>query len=245
MGGEDATLGFRTLLASARARASDDVAHVTEVLRAARELPDGARFLDLRVPPPLLAFSRRDTHRPGFEAAAAHARPRGFAPVVRHVGGSFAPLHGGSLVLEHYGTSPDAARSSVARFVEHSGVLRDALGALGLDARVGELPGEYCPGEHSVNVAGRAKVAGVAQRVSGHAWVVSTVVQVHGAALLRDVTVECARLLGEEIDPETIGDLAGEGVALDVAAVGQHLAAAFCAAGLVAPPDVHLPGQLR
>jgi len=237
--------GFRALLTAARARASDDVAHVTDVLRAARELPDGARFLDVRIPPPLVAFSRRDTHRPGYEAAAAQARSRGFAPVVRHVGGSFAPLHGGSLVLEHYGTSPDAARSSVARFVEHSGVLRDALRALGLDARVGELPGEYCPGEHSVNIAGRSKVAGVAQRVSGHAWVVSTVVQVCGAALLRDVTVECARLLGARLDPETIGDLASEGVSLGTPAVGQHLAAAFRTAGLVAETDVRLPGRLR
>ena len=40
-----------------------------------------------------------------------------------------------------------------------------ALQRLGLDARLGELAGEYCPGEFSVNLAGRSKVMGVGQRV--------------------------------------------------------------------------------
>ena len=219
--------GFRELVAAARAAADDDVSHVAPVLREARRLGLGERFLDVRVPPRLLAFSRRDTHRPEFDAAARLASSHGFEPVVRHVGGAFAPLHAGSLVIDQYGTSPDAAVTSMARFVEHSTTLRDVLRGLGLDVRVGELAGEYCPGEFSVNVAGRVKVAGVAQRVSGTAWVVSTVLQVSGIAELRDVTVEVARVLGEHVDPRTMGDLESEGVRLAVPELRGLLVEAF------------------
>lgn len=234
--------GLGRLVHEARTRADDDLAHVLEVLRAARALPPGERFLHVRVPPRLLAFSRRDTHRAQFAAAGEVARAVGFEPAVRHVGGAFAPLHEGSLVIDHYGTDHDAARSTLARFETHSGVLREALIELGLDARVGEVAGEYCPGEHSVNVAGRVKVAGVAQRVSGPAWVVSTVLQVSGAESLRPVTLDVARVLGEHVDPATIGDLAGEGVALSTHEVARHVVVAFCAAALVVPRDVLVTG---
>lgn len=219
--------GFGPLVREARTSADDDVSHLTAVLRAARHLPIGARHLDVRVAPRMLAFSRRDTHRAEFAAATEVAREHGFEPVVRHVGGAFAPLHGGSLVIDQYGTSADASTTSMTRFVEHSGILQDALRALGLDARVGELPGEYCPGEFSVNVGGRVKVAGVAQRVSGPAWVVSTVLQVAGVAELRPVTVDVARVLGEHVDPATMGDLASAGVGLSLVEVRAHIAAAF------------------
>lgn len=234
--------GLGPLVQAARENAQDDLAHVPEVLRAARTLPDGERFLHVRVPPRLVAFSRSDSHRPQFAAAAEVARAAGFPPTVRHVGGAFAPLHEGSLVIDHYGTSADAARSTVARFEEHSEVLRRLLAGMGLDARVGQVAGEYCPGDHSVNVAGRVKVAGVAQRVSGSAWIVSTVLQVSGAERLRGVTVDVARELGEHVDPATIGDLAGEGVELSVPEVARDVVVAFSAAGLVAPRDVLAPG---
>src|SRR5690554_5529125 len=123
---------FRDLVAEARAGAADDVSHLTDVLRAARDLPLGARYLDLRVPPRMVAFSRRDTHRPQYAAAADVARSHGFEPVVRHVGGAFAPLHGGSLVIDQYGTSPDASTTTTARFTAHSAILRDLLRTFGL-----------------------------------------------------------------------------------------------------------------
>lgn len=46
------------------------------------------------------------------------------------------------------------------------------------EARVGQVDGEYCPGEFSINVGGRAKVVGSAQRVTGTGALFSTVVQV-------------------------------------------------------------------
>mgnify|MGYP001370479174 CR=1 FL=1 len=216
----------------------DGVTHVMPALRAARAVPPGARLLHLRTVPPVLAFSRRDALRPGFAAAEEVAAVHGFAPLVRHVGGSFAPLHEGSLVVDLYGTSPDASRGSVARFEESAAALRGLLVRLGLDARVGAVPGEYCPGEHSVNVAGRVKVAGIAQRVSGQAWLVSSVVQVHGAPALRAVTRAVAGALGAEVDPATVGDLASAGLDLDVEELASCVEEAFVEARLVRAGDV-------
>jgi len=233
---------FRELVAAARTEAGDEVSHLSEVLRAARALPEGERFLHVRVPRRILAFSRRDSLRPRFAQARRVAEEHGFTAVVRHVGGAFAPAHPGSLVIEHFGSSPDASLGSRARFVEHAEVLRSMLAGLGLDARVGELPGEYCPGEHSINVAGRVKVAGLAQRVSGTAWVVSTVLQVHGAAELREVTLAVAEELGEQLEPATIGDLEGLGVRLGVDELAARVARAFVQAGLVAPEDLEIEG---
>src|SRR5690606_17085224 len=95
-----------------------------------------------------------------------------------------------------------------------------------------------CPGEFSINVAGRVKVAGVAQRVSGRAWVVSTVLQVRGVDALREVTARCARALDEQVDVATMGDLASEGTELGLADVARHVAAEFVRAGLVGEQDV-------
>ena len=233
---------FLELVTGARASAPDEVSHVSEVLRAARGLPHGERFLHVRAPVRILAFSRRDSLRAGFEDARRVAQEHGFAPVVRHVGGSFAPAHGGSLVIDHFGTSPNASHSTVARFGEHAQVLRETLLGLGLDARRGALPGEYCPGEHSLNVAGLVKVAGIAQRVSGSAWLVSTVLQVHGGEELRPVTLAVARALGDELDPSTIGDLAGQGASSSLEGVAAAVVEAFVRAGLVAPQDVLVEG---
>ena len=228
------------LVREARAAAADDLAHVSVVLRSARDVPDGARFLHLRRGVRAVAFSRRDALRPGFDAAAAAARELGFAPLVRHVGGAFAPLSEGSLVIDHYGTSPDASTTTMARFAAHSEAVRGVLESLGLDARVGEIAGEYCPGEFSVNVAGQVKVAGVAQRVSGRAWVVSTVLQVRGAAGLREVTARCAAALAEEVDPSTIGDLESLGASLGVGEAAARVAEGFVESGLVARVDVEI-----
>jgi lipoate-protein ligase A len=63
-----------------------------------------------------------------------------------------------------------------ARYQALAALIVAALGSLGLTARIGELPGEWCPGAWSVLVGGR-KVAGLAQRViRGGAWAEAVIV---------------------------------------------------------------------
>ena len=78
-----------------------------------------------------------------------------------------------------------------------AGPLRATLGrdratrcvALGVDARVGEVPGEYCRGAYSVNAGGRTKLVGTAQRAIRGGALLAGFVTVEGADRLRDVLV--------------------------------------------------------
>ena len=85
------------------------------------------------------------------------------------------------------------------------------------DARVGEVEGEYCPGEFSVNARGRVKLIGAAQRIIRGAWLLSSVVVVDGAETLRAVLEDVYAALGLEWDPGTVGAVAEEapGVGVD------------------------------
>ncbi len=103
------------------------------------------------------AFGRLDALAPGFERACAAAREHGYTPIVRSVGGHAALFDGSCVVLEHITHERDATAGLTARFEDQSRRVCDALAALGVDARVGELPGEYCPGPHSVNAGGASR----------------------------------------------------------------------------------------
>ena len=76
-----------------------------------------------------------------------------------------------------------------------------------LDVRIGEVPGEYCPGEFSLNVAGAHKVAGSAQRVTRDGWLLSTVIQISGSAPTRKLLSLTHAALGYEFHPATVGAL--------------------------------------
>ena len=93
---------------------------------------------------------------------------------------------------------------------------------LGADARIGELAGEYCAGAHSINVGGRIKVAGIAQRVVKHGAATSAVVVAGGGPALR--AADRGRLRGTRIavDPATAGalDEALPGLAVEQVAHG-------------------------
>jgi octanoyl-[GcvH]:protein N-octanoyltransferase len=133
--------------------------HAT-LLRVSRgELPSLTRIYR---PQATLAFGRRDATRAGYAAAVEAARASGFDPVLRLAGGQAAAYDRGSLVIERF-FGPEAAGDDLhVRFAAMTTLLVTALGELGVDARTGELPGEYCPGEHSVNSRGTLKVAGAA-----------------------------------------------------------------------------------
>ncbi|MBF5082489.1 lipoate--protein ligase family protein [Quadrisphaera sp. INWT6] len=157
------------------------------------------------------AFSRRDALLPGFAAAQEAARGHGFAPVVRPVGGRMAPYHRGVLVVDVVGRSDDPVAGTTARFELVADAVVAVLGDLGLDARRGELPREYCPGEHSVHVvspSGTSKVAGTAQRQTRRAHLVSTLLVLDGSDALRAVTTDVYRALGLDLDPSTVGSVA-------------------------------------
>ncbi len=189
----------------------------------------GSRTSLLRcyAPEPTVAFSRRDRFLPGFRGAVEVARRLGFEPVLRAAGGRVVAYHEGCLVLDEIVAESDPIFTIRERFAARAEAHARALRGLGIDARVGELPGEYCPGEFSVNARGRCKLVGSAQRIVRGAWLLATVVVVTGAAAIRPVLDELHAALGISWDPDTAGSVADEEPGAAVADVRRALLAEY------------------
>ena len=156
-------------------------------------------------PAPTLAFGRLDALRPGFAAAAAAAREHGFEPVVRAPGGHAVAYHDGCLGLDEAIPEPDPIAGLQDRFAQSGETLAAALRTLGVDARVGRVDGEFCPGDFTVNARGRVKLVGTAQRVVRHASLLAASVAVNGGAALRAALVDVYAALELDWDPATAG----------------------------------------
>ena len=184
--------------------------------------------LEWTCPGPSAAFSRRDAALPGFDRAVASVRARGYEPFVRPVGGRLAVYGEGSLVLDVVTRSGDPRPGTTTRFRLMSEAISTGLRRLGVDARVGEVPGEYCPGEWSVNAQGRVKLVGTGQRLTRDALLVTAVIVVGHHEPLAEAMTDAYSHLGHALDPRTVGSVSAfvPGVTLsDVTdAVGDALA---------------------
>ncbi|MFB9796016.1 biotin/lipoate A/B protein ligase family protein [Arthrobacter citreus] len=226
--------------------AAGDLDFALAMLAAARAGGLGPT-LRLYRPLPTVALGQRDARLPGFDAAAEACRAQGFEPLVRKAGGRAAAYHHGCLILDHVEPGGDGVAGSRPRFAAFGELYASALRAAGVDAAVGEIPGEYCPGEftvHGTTGTGRKiKLVGTAQRVVNGAWLFSSVVVVQDAAPLRRVLSHCYSALGLEWNPETAGaaedatvtaDAAGTPEAVSVESVAAALIDAYAAARSVA-----------
>jgi octanoyl-[GcvH]:protein N-octanoyltransferase len=155
-----------------------------------------------------VAFGKRDVVDPGFLDAVDAARASGFAPIERLAGGRAAVFHPGTLAFSLAVPTDDPRSGITSRFEEISRIMADAFRSLGADARIGAVPGEYCPGAHSVNTDGTRKVMGVGQRIISGAAHVGGVVVVHGGDLIAEVLRPVYDALHVPWDPSTSGDLA-------------------------------------
>lgn len=173
---------------------------------AAGEAPESLRVYR---PSRALAFGPGDHFASGYEAACTAARAAGFAPVERLAGGRAAVFHEGTIALAW--TVPCGGMAGISeRYAEVSSLITAALRRLGVDARVGEVPGEYCAGRYSVNAGGRTKLAGLGQRVTAGAAHVGGVIVVDGAELVREPLHGVYAALGFEWSPATVGSVSDE-----------------------------------
>lgn len=212
-GGVSAPVPERSLLQLVDGVVAGDAVLDTCVSHALlRSVAAGQRPASLRLyaPDAAVLFSLLDARRPGFARAVAFAREAGYAAVLRLAGGHAAVFHPGTLAFSWARPAPDAHLSIAPRFEEMVAVTLDALRALGVDARAGEVPGEYCPGEHSVNAGGRTKLMGVGQRVIRGGAHVGGVVVVRDAARVRDVLVPVYEALDLDWRPATAGSIEDE-----------------------------------
>lgn len=182
-------------------------------------------------PGPTVAFGRRDSLEPGFEAASRAARSGGFTPVVRHAGGRAVAYDENSVVVELIRPERHAWGGIEPRFEQMSALLRAALGRVGVELELGELPDEYCPGRFSLHLPGGPKVAGIAQRVIRGASLTNAVLAVGASVRVRAVTVDVYAALGLSLDPQTVGAVADRFPEISVEAVADALAEMALAEG--------------
>jgi octanoyl-[GcvH]:protein N-octanoyltransferase len=195
----------------------DDPALDTAVSRAvmlrvaAGELPETLRIAR---PGAFVAFAKRDAVAPGYDAAVAAARESGFEAVLRLAGGRAAIFHEGTIEIGHARPDREPRAHIHERFADTAGRVAAALRALGVDARVGEVPGEYCPGRYSVNARGTVKLAGIGQRIVAGGSHTGVVLVVNGEERIREVLEPVYDALALEWRPEVTGSVQAEDPAL-------------------------------
>ncbi len=166
--------------------------------------------LRLARPAAVVAFAKRDALSPGYGPALAAARASGFGAILRLAGGRAAVFHEGTLELAHAVPDPDPKPGIHDRFEATATLIARALREVGVDGRVGDVPGEYCPGRWSVNAAGARKLAGTGQRVVAGGSHTGAVIVVHGAERVRDVLERVYAALELRWDPRTAGAVEDE-----------------------------------
>ena len=191
------------------------------MLRVAQgELPETLRIAR---PGRMVAFGKRDVVADGYGAAVDAARAGGFEAIERLAGGRAAVFHEDTLSFAHAVPDADPRARIGERFEATADRVAGALRRLGLDARVGEVPGEYCPGSHSVNARGARKVMGVGQRLVAGAVHVGGVIVVAGAGRVREILLPVYEALGLDWDPATTGSVSDEVPGADWADVASAL----------------------
>lgn len=190
---------------------------------AAGELPATMR---IHRPGREVAFGRQDVVGGAFEQAAHAARAEGFHAAERLAGGRAAVFHEGTIAFARAYPDPQPPRRTYERFEEMAGLVADALTGMGVEARVGEVPGEYCPGAYSVNARGARKLAGIGQRMIRGGAHVGGVVVVSGEGMVKRALVPVYAALGLDWEPETTGSVEAElGRGVDVEEVIDALVA--------------------
>nr|WP_202885712.1 lipoate--protein ligase [Kribbella sandramycini] len=210
-----------------------ELAAAHALVRRASEGGVGEALRVYRPAAPVVVFGRRDTRLAGFGAAVGAARDAGFVPLIRAVGGRPVAYTSAALVVDHVRYEELAPEGMQARFEYYGELYAGVLRGAGIDARVGEVPGEYCPGAHSINARGAVKLVGTGQRVIRNGWLFSALVVLGDDDVLRPLLSEIYRLLELPFDPATVGSVTTEGGTAD--GVEKRLLAAYARSAVLEP----------
>jgi lipoate-protein ligase A len=213
-----------------RADAATDLERSVELLRA---VADGTiaqpRVVRLYGPVPTVAMSRRESRMPGFETARRAAAQRGFTPAIRPTGGRAVAYDETCIVFDVITREAEGSVAQERFFREIGDALVVAMRGLGVDARVGDVPGEYCPGEFSINARGAVKLIGTSQRAVRGARLLSGMLPLAGVERFTDVLLAVNAALELDWDPATFGTLATEVPRMPRPMVERALIAALAA----------------
>ena len=186
-----------------------DTAVSASILRrvGAGEMPETLR---IHTPGRYVAFGRQDLGVPGYGIAVEAARSRDFEAVERLAGGRAALFHEETLAFAWSVPHEDPRSAITAHFEEVTQILTFALRRLGVDAHVGEVTGEYCAGQYSINARHEKKIVGIGQRISGKATHIGGVIVVNHEDLVRETLIPIYSALDIPWKPDTTGSIAAE-----------------------------------
>jgi octanoyl-[GcvH]:protein N-octanoyltransferase len=169
-----------------------------------------------------VGVTRRDTFRPGFVDAVRASRDEGYPVFVRSAGGGATAAHHGTFGFSiiHPSDHVESRRAIRDRYDEAAALALAAFERLGVRAEVGEVLGEFCPGDHSIRVGDREggmKVVGIAQRVTRGTTSVGGIVLVEGEEKLARVLERVYDAMRLPFRRESVGSLrrAGSGAGVE------------------------------
>jgi octanoyl-[GcvH]:protein N-octanoyltransferase len=159
-----------------------------------------------------VGVTNRDTFRPGFADAVRASREEGYPVLVRSSGGGATAAHYGTFGFSiiRPATDSEPRRTVRDRYDEAAALVLGALSRLGVQAEIGEVQDEFCPGDHSIRVGAwedGAKVVGIAQRVTRRATSVGGIVLVEGEEDLARVLARVYAAMRLSFRPESVGSL--------------------------------------
>ena len=175
------------------------------------ELPE---TLQIGLPHSVVAFGKHDALTKGFSHAVSIATGYGYDPTVRIAGGRAVVFHRD--VVRFAWTLPiDAPLVNIHdRFDILAERTITAINSFGIDAVVGQLAGEYCPGRYSVSIPGIGKVMGSGQRLTRKAAQIGGMIVIRGAEAINSVLVPVYESLHLDMDPHITGAVS-EAAAVD------------------------------
>ena len=216
-----------------------DTATSRAVLRAV-STGDMPETFEIGLSSRVLAFGKQDTSSGGFERSVAIASEHGFEPTVRIAGGRAAVFHEATVRFGWTRQVEDPASTMHDGFRELSSIVVATLGDFGIHGEIGEIPGEYCPGQYSVHI-GSKKVMGVGQRLTRNAAHVGGVVVLSNSEVINEVLVPIYQLLDIPLAPEATGSVA-DAFNVDAAAfmdqMTDRVVAGRPSVAASSPPDV-------
>lgn len=214
-----------TPVESAQGRAQIQMNYSLAMLTQVAGDPEFGPQVRVYSPLPTVAFSRRETYLPGFEEAAQAARSLGYEPVIRTSGGRAVAYDSQSLVFDLVVPEPTLRFTSEFIFRELGHTLVAMLRTMAVDARLGPVDREYCPGQYSVNARGKVKLIGTSQRAARGARLISGVLLLGNTAEVQTVLTAVNQALVFDWDPATVGALFDEVGPLEHERVKSFIAA--------------------
>lgn len=179
------------------------------------EVASGERPATFSISPSVrhVGVTRRDTHRPGFERAVRAAEAEGYPTLVRGAGGGAivgGPGTFGFSIIRPAEDGEDLRMGNRKRYDEATSLALAALRRLGVEAEIGEVREEFCPGDQSLRIGdyeNGMKLCGIAQRVTKRAASVGGIVLVEGEEELARILTLVYGAMELPFRPASVGSL--------------------------------------